>query len=316
MAKSWMNTLKKYFSMLNQLQIEGDATELAAYRANDEVLSKEVGRIKRGRDSLIERKATPLKCKTTIRNIRILNESNNRVHLALQNHLWKLYHINNNFCEQEEEQYRYITLSQNESNWLIEQDSLLGEEGLRPEEEEIDASTPQDTDEESYGFKSSKGPYHRARAKRYAELWWNQYNPSYPKFDVDCTNFVSQCLHEGGLSMETTGQREKGWWVQGKTNWSFSWSVANSLMNYLVNGKQSRAELKSSADQLTIGDLICYDWEGRGRFEHNTFVVAKDPYGMPLVNAHTINSRHRYWEYRDSHAWTPNTQYKFMHIKD
>ena len=39
-----------------------------------------------------------------------------------------------------------------------------------------------------------------------------------------------------------------------------------------------------------IGDVICYDWDGNGHFQHNTVVVAKDPHGMPLVNAHTTNS--------------------------
>lgn len=49
-----------------------------------------------------------------------------------------------------------------------------------------------------------------------------------------------------------------------------------------------------------IGDVICYDWEGDGRFNHNTIVTAYDADGQPLVNAHTQNSLHRRWEYRDS----------------
>jgi len=34
------------------------------------------------------------------------------------------------------------------------------------------------------------------------------------------------------------------------------------------------------------------------------------------VNAHTISSRHRYWEYKDSPAWTKDTRYRFLHIPD
>ena len=39
-------------------------------------------------------------------------------------------------------------------------------------------------------------------------------------------------------------------------------------------------------------------------------------YGMPLVNAHTYNSRMRYWAYEDSSAYTPNIKYKFFTIVD
>ena len=67
-------------------------------------------------------------------------------------------------------------------------------------------------------------------------------------------------------------------------------------------------------EELTIGDVICYDFNGDGRWQHNTIVVHKDYYGMPLVNAHTTNSRNRYWDYRNSTAYTPNIQYAFFHI--
>ena len=47
-----------------------------------------------------------------------------------------------------------------------------------------------------------------------------------------------------------------------------------------------------------------------------TFVVDNDEKGYPLVNAHTTNSRMRYWVYEDSTAWTPEIKYKFFHIED
>lgn len=72
----------------------------------------------------------------------------------------------------------------------------------------------------------------------------------------------------------------------------------------------------SSAHELSPGDVICYDFEGDGRFDHNTIVVKKNKDGMPLVNAHTSNSRHRYWAYEDSTAYTPSIQYKFFRIGD
>ncbi len=72
--------------------------------------------------------------------------------------------------------------------------------------------------------------------------------------------------------------------------------------------------LEYSLQQEGYATVICYDFEGDNRWDHNTIVVAKDANGMPLVNAHTNNSRLRYWTYEDSAAWTPNIQYKFFQI--
>ena len=67
--------------------------------------------------------------------------------------------------------------------------------------------------------------------------------------------------------------------------------------------------------ELILGDVICYDF-GDGRINHFTIVTGKDAFGMPLVNAHTTNSRLRYWAYEDSSAYTKNIKYKFFTIVD
>jgi hypothetical protein len=156
--------------------------------------------------------------------------------------------------------------------------------------------------------------YNRLKAVQYAERWWNSHNPAYKKFEVDCTSYVSQCLHEGGAPMNGYPNRAKGWWLR-SNNYSYSWAVANSLRLLLQNpGNHLEAKEVSSPDQLLLGDVICYDFQGDGRFDHNTFVTGRDAYGMPLVNAHTYNSRQRYWAYEDSSAYTPNIKYKFFTI--
>ncbi|AIF42653.1 amidase domain-containing protein [Virgibacillus sp. SK37] len=158
--------------------------------------------------------------------------------------------------------------------------------------------------------------YDRNQAVRYAERWWNSYNPAYKKFDVDCTNYVSQCLYAGGAPMRGAPSRETGWWYQ-NDNWSFSWAVAHSLRWYLSGSTQGLQGTEvDDASELLPGDIICYDFQGDGRWDHNTIVVTKDAYGMPLVNAHTNNSRNRYWSYEDSAAWTPDIKYKFFRIGD
>jgi hypothetical protein len=156
--------------------------------------------------------------------------------------------------------------------------------------------------------------YDRREAVRYAELWWDDYNPEYRKFTNNCTNFVSQCLRAGGASMSGHSDRSKGWWYR-SANWSYSWSVAHALRWHLSGSKSGlRGVERESAVELEPGDVICYDFDGDGRWQHTTIVVAKDANGEPLVNAQTANSRMRYWKYEDSTAWTPNIKYKFFHI--
>lgn len=156
--------------------------------------------------------------------------------------------------------------------------------------------------------------YDRQAAVKYAERWWNRYNPAYRNFSVNCTNFVSQCLFAGGAPMRGAPNRNQGWWYQ-HDNWSYSWSVAHSLRWYLSGSTQGlQGKEVESVQELSPGDVICYDFQGDGRWDHQTIVVTKDAQGMPLVNAHTDHSRHRYWSYEDSTAWTPDIQYKFFRI--
>lgn len=159
--------------------------------------------------------------------------------------------------------------------------------------------------------------YDRMRAVRYADMYWDNPNPAYPYLNVDCTNFISQCLHAGRIPMIGTGNKSTGWWFRGwHENWSYSWAVANSLHRLLASGKAPMyAVRRSSPDELELGDVICYDFDGDGYWQHNTIVTAKDSNGMPLVNAHTTNSSKRYWEYKDSTAYTDNIKYDFFHIR-
>jgi hypothetical protein len=159
--------------------------------------------------------------------------------------------------------------------------------------------------------------YDRMKAKTYADRWWNERNPKYPDFSVDCTNFISQCLFAGGAPMNYTNNRTSGWWIRSKSNenWSYSWSVAHSLYWYLKSARSGlTGKQVSTVRQLQIGDVISYDWNGDGRFTHSTMVTAFRADGEPLVNAHTNNSFQRLWNYQDSPAWSLSTRYAFFQI--
>nr|WP_246427854.1 amidase domain-containing protein [Paenibacillus phyllosphaerae] len=174
------------------------------------------------------------------------------------------------------------------------------------------------------GFRQTRSRirYRRDLAAAYADRWWNEANPAYENFEVNCTNYVSQCVFAGQAPMNSTGRRDTGWWYKGRSGgrelWSYSWAVSNALQSYLAGSRRSglRATVVESAGELALGDLILYDWSGDGRFQHSTVVTAFDSSGMPLVNANTVPSRHRYWDYKDSYAWTEQTRYRFFHLAD
>ncbi|TMN22990.1 amidase domain-containing protein [Lentibacillus cibarius] len=193
------------------------------------------------------------------------------------------------------------------------------EDGQVTEHRRTEMTSPKETTHPSInatgGHRSQQRfSYDRRAAVQYAERWWNSYNPAYRTFDVDCTNYVSQCMRAGGAPMRGAPDRSNGWWYK-DDNWSYSWAVAHSLRWYLSGSTTGlKGKELESASELIPGDIICYDFEGDGRWDHNTIVVAKDADGMPLVNAHTNNSRHRYWSYEDSLAWTSDTRYKFFRI--
>lgn len=161
--------------------------------------------------------------------------------------------------------------------------------------------------------------YNPRLAVQYAERYWNGYNPAFLHFSDDCTNFISQCLWAGGMPMVFSKSPAKGWWYrrQGRRHtWSHSWAVAQSLYNLLRHGGPSgKVTQVARAEDLSPGDVICYDFEGDGRFNHNVIVTGINQAGQPLVHAHTVNSRFRHWEYRDSHSWTPRIRYAFFRIR-
>ncbi|MDM5153329.1 amidase domain-containing protein [Bacillus sp. DX1.1] len=156
--------------------------------------------------------------------------------------------------------------------------------------------------------------YNRLEAVKYAERWWDERNPAYRNFPDNCTNFVSQCLHEGETPMTGYPNIRKGWW-QRQNQWSWSWAVAHSFYWYLSGATTGlRAKQVEKPEDLILGDVIAYDFEDDGRWNHTTIVVAKDANDMPLVNAHSADSRRRYWNYEDSSKYTPQMKYKFFHI--
>jgi hypothetical protein len=344
MIDKWKKTVYEYIHHRNQLEVGYRVEPLLSTVRDDRYLRKQELRLKRLQSGHRDRGVKPTRNETglVLRSIDEL-EKGERIKVDIELRRTLDYELQGMKHTEQRKERELLTVSRSGSQWLIT--SILAEvpERLSPSPPPSEAAVRAQDDElqrraltsirsmpylnpqliTGYGFEGSfrPVPYNRMKAQEYANIWWNGANPSYIDFDVNCTSFVSQCLFAGGAPMNYTGKRETGWWYQGMAKdrelWSFSWAVAHSLCSHLTKSRTGlRAEIKDHASALTIGDVICYDWDGNGRFQHTTIVTAIDAAGMPLVNAHTVNSKHRYWDYKDSYAWTPNTKYRFCHILD
>ncbi|PZE19737.1 amidase domain-containing protein [Paenibacillus xerothermodurans] len=337
---SWKTTLYDYVHHKNQTHMDYSIAPLLPFVTDTNYLQSEIKRLARTAHSDQDRRFVPVKSETRLALIGVSQEPQ-AITADIKLKRTSVGTISSTEFEQQQLQTERVVLGQLDDKWYVTQIKPLDAEFSTV----LDRMNPTESATEQYDSlhdqifprlpsqpylnynvvpyleSMDRKAYNRNKAVEYADSWWAKGNPAYLEFEVDCTNYVSQCLFAGGAAMNYTGKRDSGWWYKGRYHgqelWSFSWSVAHSLQTYLMHSRNGlRAEAVSRPDQLQLGDVISYDWDGDGRYQHSAVVTAKDSNGMPLVNAHTSHSRHRYWSYVDSPAWTERTQYQFLHIAD
>lgn len=339
-STSWRNSVQRYVSLYNQAETEQHSRVLTDF-VTDPVHGDRLRlRLERLRERDLYRGALPAGSETKAELVRV-NESAAEVSVLLRLHIKRRMEQGGRFYMEERYEYERLWLAASGTHWeVLQVEPIIAERRPRygasvnqqaPEQEEtpneeiyIMPSLPYLNYDLMPSFKNRVTGirYRRDLAAAYADRWWNEGNPAYELFEVNCTHYVSQCIFAGNAPMNYTGKRGSGWWYKGRNKgqemWSYSWAVSNSLTQYLSAARKSglRAVEVQTAGELQLGDVITYDWNGDGRFEHSTIVTAFDSDGQPLVNANTVASRHRFWDYRDSYAWTKGTRYRFFHIND
>jgi hypothetical protein len=146
--------------------------------------------------------------------------------------------------------------------------------------------------------------YSREAAVDYALKYGLTPNPQYKYFGIhgelggDCTNFVSQCLNEGGAEM--VYDKKLGWWyLSGKTidntsqTWSLSWATANSLYWFIKKRGQMnvyglKGEEIGDINALELGDLIFYE-NFKGVINHSSIITGFYE-GLPLITQHSVEA--------------------------
>ena len=130
------------------------------------------------------------------------------------------------------------------------------------------------------------GAYNPQAAANYADTWWNGRNPAYYDYgNVDCANFVSQCLIAGGLDLSAG---------PGVNSYGCIPACDNLHLN-LVNSQKAQHEAKNrgvveptwflKGDPAMFGD-VADNWR------HAVFAVIGDAQNYAQCNAHSANTSH------------------------
>ncbi len=137
--------------------------------------------------------------------------------------------------------------------------------------------------------------YNRIAARDYAYKYWSSYNPAYTSYKGnggDCANFVSQCLHAGGIPTDATWKAD-----------SVSWIRASAVPSYMVNKGYAT---KTSYTNATAGSFA-YTSSGAG---HIVLVSIND--GAKIAyTAHTTDRKDAAFSSADL-----NGNYSFYVIKN
>ena len=137
--------------------------------------------------------------------------------------------------------------------------------------------------------------YNRIAARDYAYKYWSSYNPAYTSYKGnggDCANFVSQCLHAGGIPTDATWKAD-----------SVSWIRASAVPSYMMNKGYAT---KTSYTNATAGSFT-YTSSGAG---HAVLVTIND--GAKIAyTAHTTDRKDAAFSSTDL-----NGNYSFYVIKN
>lgn len=181
--------------------------------------------------------------------------------------------------------------------------------------ENLDNSSPQQTKEEIPTPNSILGGgYYRDGAVAYAHQWAFGQNPAYDDFgNIDCTNFISQAMYEGGDIPETAGGGgigAAGWYYIDIYDRAAAWSGVYPLYDFVINGHfwtGGPEGVISTAENLQVGDIIMYDLRDYpSEYDHSVIVVEMVDLGngslFPLIAAHS--------EDKDNYPFTAFNYYR------
>lgn len=111
--------------------------------------------------------------------------------------------------------------------------------------------------------------YNRSNAAEYAQDYAESYNPNYPNYNKpngngDCTNFVSQCVYDGGMPMKV-GSTD-AYWYYNSSGRSPSWAGADYFMRHWTKVRSSSYYGRAYEVRIYTPDYIVNNKSAFGSF--------------------------------------------------
>ncbi|WP_055070082.1 amidase domain-containing protein [Clostridium massiliamazoniense] len=179
--------------------------------------------------------------------------------LEYQNNNWKIYDL---AIKEENEDYFY-TIKNNTSFRTLA--NYKWKESFDNIDNILNEYLSLRTTHNSNRIESTTRKYDLDKTIDYALKHALNYNNAYKNFDNnggDCTNFVSQCLHAGGLPLSSAWKPYRDSWIN-----------VNLLRNYLIYN--SLGIESSTIDDDIIGSTIQFYNSELNRYSHSGIVTSK-----------------------------------------
>ena len=173
-------------------------------------------------------------------------------------------------------------------------------------------------------------PYNRNGAVKYAHQYATSPNTNYYYYPLgeggDCTNFVSQAMHEGGGAL-MIGSATYGWYYNDRYDHSPSWTHVKYLYDFIIEPGYSYwpagpEGCDTVIDQTEKGDIIQYNWKENPpgtpdpndeEWDHSVMIVLSQyepTYHWVAGHSPDVDG-YPYTHFIYTH---PNMVYRFVHI--
>ena len=119
--------------------------------------------------------------------------------------------------------------------------------------------------------------YNRESAAKYAMKWALSRNSAYRDYEEwggDCTNFISQCVHAGGIPFDHNGNNIlKQWYWYSDISRTPSWTGAEPFYKYIIGNNSKDTQNFEEVDyyDLEIGDIVQLVYEDNLAY-HNMII--------------------------------------------
>lgn len=208
-----------------------------------------------------------------------------------------------------EGQWKIISDNYDDYLWRLLKSSKLSKDELLPLLDETQKTTTLNGNEVlsptgcSLPSDESTHPYNRNSAVAYAHQWataQRPYNPRYSDFTDsggDCTNFVSQAIHESSNAEMVFGgihdYGSLGWYFYSSIDYANAWNQVQALFEFITQywvwprpgiddpeGPGGPEGCSMNFYQVYEGDLIQYDWTNNGSWDHRVIIVRSLDLGL------------------------------------